>query len=95
MALTLETRRVSKGVRYPENKRTPLLTRRVTFLKSVPLRVNRYAIGVRDDQCWTSFRTHASGGNETARHVRRWCDEPSGYSRSRRRSTRPAVRWRR
>ena len=32
MALTLETRRVSKGVRYPENKRTPLLTRRVTFL---------------------------------------------------------------
>ena len=38
MALTLETRRVSKGVRYPENKRTPLLTRRVTFLKSVPLR---------------------------------------------------------
>ena len=38
MALTLETRRVSKGVRYPENKRTPWLTRRVTFLKSVPLR---------------------------------------------------------
>ena len=38
IALTLETRRVSKGVRDPENKRTPLLTRRVTFLKSVPLR---------------------------------------------------------
>ena len=41
MALTLETRRVSKGVRYPENKRTPLLTRRVTFLKSVPMASNR------------------------------------------------------
>ena len=39
MALTLETRSVSKGVWRHRNQQNPLLTLRVTFLKSVPLAV--------------------------------------------------------
>ena len=37
MALVLETRSVSEGVRYPEKRWTSSLTQRVTFLKQVPL----------------------------------------------------------
>ena len=38
MALALETRSVSKGVRYHESRRTPWLTQRVSLFQHVPIK---------------------------------------------------------